>query len=46
MFLRGKIVHGITTTVKNSSREEEGINALCVAKSLGRGIDLREEIDL
>ena len=37
---------------KNSSREEEGINALClvicqlVAESLGGGIDSREEIDL
>ena len=39
-------------TRKNSSRREEGINALClvigqlVAESLGGGIDSREEIDL
>ena len=37
---------------KNSSLEEDGINALCpligqcVAESLSRGIDSREKIDL
>ena len=52
LLASGSLTIGWQPRKKKSSRDEEGINALCqvidlwVTESLGGGIDSREEIDL